>query len=188
MPLDRFRWGHKFNILEFVVGEGSMIVADGDEHKRRRSSVQAAFSRKRLNSWVPMIVDRTDAAVDALVASLPPTGEVVDLYRVGRSLVLEIVVRALFGERLAAASELGDLFQRPQDYLEGSAFSQIPHPFPRTRRARVAADVEAINAILDEQIAHIRAESQRRPSRRARGARRRRRAQRRGRSATRCAR
>ncbi len=159
MPVEQFRWGHKFNVLEFVVGEGSMIVADGDDHKRRRSSVQTAFSRKRLNGWVPMIVERTDAAVDAVVASLPADGAIIDLYRVGRSLVLEIVVRALFGERLAArADELGALFQGPQDYLEGGIFSQLPHPFPWTRRARVRADREAIDDILDEQIAHIRAE------------------------------
>ena len=105
MPVDQFRWGHRFNVLEFVVGAGSMLVADGDDHKRRRSSVQAAFSRKRLNGWVPMIVERTDAAVDALVAELPPDGAVVDLYRVGRGLVLEIVVRALFGERLAGRAD-----------------------------------------------------------------------------------
>lgn len=38
-----------------------------------------------------MIVERTDAAVDDLVESLGPT---VDMYRIGRSVVLEIVVRA----------------------------------------------------------------------------------------------
>ena len=74
--------------------------------------------------------------------------------------MLEIVVRALFGERLAArASELGELFQRPQDYLEGSAFTQFPHPLPAHRAGPGSrADRDAINAILDEQIAHIRAE------------------------------
>jgi cytochrome P450 len=159
LPLDRFRWGHRYNVLKFVVGSGSMLVADGDVHKRRRSSVQSAFSRRRLLGWAPMIVERTDAAIDALVATLPRgrDGAVVDLYRVGRGLVLEIVVRALFGERLAArAGELGDLFQRAQDYLEGPALSQLPHPFPATRRARVRSDIAKINSILDEHIAAIR--------------------------------
>ncbi len=35
MPVDSFRWGHKFNVLGFIVGDGSMIVSDGDDHKRR---------------------------------------------------------------------------------------------------------------------------------------------------------
>ncbi|NNE72249.1 MAG: hypothetical protein HKN26_01140 [Acidimicrobiales bacterium] len=39
-----FRWRHEFNVLGFIVGNGSMIVSDGADHKRRRSSVQAAFS------------------------------------------------------------------------------------------------------------------------------------------------
>src|SRR5918993_665553 len=102
-PTDAFRWGHKFNVLGFVVGERSMIVSDGADHKRRRSSVQGAFSRRRLNGWIPMIVEQTDAAIDRVASTITANGpHVIDLYRVGRSLVLQIVVRSLFGERLAA--------------------------------------------------------------------------------------
>ncbi len=158
MPTDHFRWGHKFNVLGFVVGGGSMIVSDGADHKRRRGSVQTAFSRRRLNGWIPMIVDRTDAAVDRLVAELDGSTREVDLYRFGRALVLEIAIRSLFGERLASrAAEIGDLFQRPQDYLESPAIRQLPHPFPGTRRSKVRADRLAIDAIIDGEIAHLRA-------------------------------
>jgi cytochrome P450 len=152
MPTSSFRWGHKFNVLGFVVGEGSMIVSDGPDHKRRRSSVQGAFSRRRLNGWIPMIVERTDAAVDALASNLDgPTS--VDLAAFGKSLVLDIVVRALFGERMAARGpEIGSLFQRPQDYLESSAIRQLPHPFPGTKRARVRSDRKALDAIIDGEI------------------------------------
>ena len=141
IPSDSFRWNHKFNVLGFVVGSASMIVSDGDDHLRRRKSVQGAFSRRRLNGWIPTIVERTDAAIDRLLADLPATGAEVDMYPVGRSLVLDIVVRSLFGPRMAdRTAEIGELFQRPQDYLESSFARQLPHPFPRTRRARVAAD------------------------------------------------
>ena len=156
-PVDAFRWGHKFNVLGFVVGDSSMIVSDGADHKRRRSSVQTAFSRRRLNGWIPMIVARTDAAVDRLAAHLGPSPSEVDLYRVGRALVLEIAIRSLFGERLAArAEEIGDRFQRPQDYLESPALRQLPHPFPGTRRARVRADRRALDAIIDGEIDRLR--------------------------------
>jgi cytochrome P450 len=155
---DAFRWGHKFNALGFVVGAESMIVSDGDDHQRRRSSVQAAFSRRRLNGWIPMIVEQTDLAVDRLITRIEPAGDVVDLYPVGRRLVLEIVVRSLFGERLAdRAEEIGDLFQRPQDYLESPAVRQLPHPVPFTRRARVRDDRRALDAIIDAEIARRRA-------------------------------
>lgn len=151
---ESFRWGHKFNVLGFVVGPGSMIVSDGPDHKRRRASVQAAFARRRLNAWVPTIVERTDAAVDRLGVEFAGETRTIDLYPVGRQIVLEIVVRALFGERLAQrAQEIGDLFQRPQDYLESPAIKQMPHPFPYTKRAKVRADRVALDAILDEEIA-----------------------------------
>lgn len=158
MPNDSFRWGHKFNVLGFVVGPGSMIVSDGPDHQRRRSSVQTAFAIRRLQAWVPTIVERTDAAMDRLGVDLAGRTETVNLYPVGRRIVLEIVVRALFGERLAArAQEIGDLFQRPQDYLESLAIRQFPHPIPFTMRARVRADRQALDAILDAEIAHRRA-------------------------------
>lgn len=156
MPTDAFRWNHKFNVLGFVVGDSSMIVSDGADHERRRASVQSAFSRRRLNGWIPMIIDQADLAVDRLLAEPDPND--VNLYQFGRSLILEIVARAFFGERLAhRAQEIGDLFQRSQDYLESAAIRQLPHPFPFTRRARVRSDRRAIDAIIDDEIARHRA-------------------------------
>lgn len=157
-PVDSFRWGHKFNVLGFVVGSSSMIVSDGPDHKRRRGAVQEAFSLRRLHGWIPMIVSQADAAVDRLVAELPAEGASVDLYPVMRRAILEITVRAFFGERLALrAAEIGDLFQRPQDYLESPAIRQLPHPLPGTRRAGVRADRRAMDAIIDAEIADRRA-------------------------------
>jgi len=162
-PSTSFRWGHKFNVLGFVVGDDSMIVSDGPDHLRRRRSVQSAFSRRRLNRWIPLIVEQADAAIDRLVGSeLDAASSVgggahfcrVDLYPMGRSMVLNVVVRAFFGERLAPrAEEIGVLFERAQSYLEGSAFKQLPHPFPRTARARVRADRAVLDAMIDGEIA-----------------------------------
>jgi cytochrome P450 len=151
---DSFRWGHKFNVLGFVVGPGSMIVSDGPDHKRRRAPVQAAFSRRQLNRWIPMMLERTDAVLDELEARLSPDGTVVDLYPTGREIVLGIVVRALFGDALTArADEIGARFQRPQDYLESSAVRQLPHPLPFTKRAKVRGDRQALDAIIDGEMA-----------------------------------
>jgi cytochrome P450 len=159
MPTEAFRWGHKFNVLGFVVGKGSMIVSDGEDHTRRRGSVQAAFSRRRLNGFIPMIVERTDQMIDRLTAELAGTEGEIDLYPLGRQVVLEVVVRSLFGDRLAdRSSEIGALFERPQAYLESPAIRQFPHPFPATTRARVRADRRALDAIIDEQIAILRSE------------------------------
>lgn len=157
LPVESFRWGHKFNVLGFVVGDGSMIVSDGADHHRRRSSVQAAFSRRRLNGWIPTIVEQTDAAIDRLIERPADTAKTVDLYPVARRLVLEVVVRMLFSDRLAArAAEIGELFQRPQDYLESPAIRQIPHRIPFTTRARVRADRRALDEIIDAEMAACR--------------------------------
>ena len=115
-PVEDFRWNHKFNVLAVVVGKESMITSDGDDWSRRRASVQSAFSRRRLNRWIPMILGQADAAIDELPAE--GTHEI-DLYWVGRSTILEIVVRAFFGESMAdKANRFGELMQGPQDYLE----------------------------------------------------------------------
>lgn len=159
MPTEHFRWGHKFNALGFIVGKESMIVSDGDDHARRRASVQTAFSRRRLNGWIPTIVERIDRMTDQLTESLAGDEREVDLYPLGRALVLEIVVRSMFGEGLAArATEIGELFERPQAYLESPAIRQFPHPFPATARSRARADRRALDAIIDNQIATLRAQ------------------------------
>jgi cytochrome P450 len=165
MPNSVFRWGYRLNLLGFVVGPSSMIVSDGDDHRRRRRSVTPAFARRRLDNWIPTIVARTDAAIDSLLATAPSGDAVVDLYPVGRALVLDIVVRVLFGERLASrATEIGELFKRPQAYIEAPAVRQIPHPFPVGRREKVRSDRRALDTIIDAEIAHYRATAQHDPS------------------------
>ncbi len=161
MPAESFRWSHKFNMVgvRFVVGSGSMIVSDGEDHHRRRASVQTAFTRRRLNSWIPMIIGRADAAVDSVLRRIGPREAKVDLYPVGRDLILGITVHAFFGERLAErADEIGGLYERPQQFIEAPAIRQLPHPFPFTARSRVRADRRAIDVIIDSEITRRRSQ------------------------------
>lgn len=149
-----FKWGHKFNVLGFVVGSSSLLVSDGPDHRRRRRAVTPGFARRRLNGWIPMIVAETDAAIARLLANSRGPDDHADLYPMGRSLVLRVVVRAMFGDSLASRSdEIGELFQRPQAYLESPALRQLPHRLPFTARARVRADRRALDAIIDVEIA-----------------------------------
>ncbi len=153
LSTEHFRWRHKFNWFATVVGKGSMLTNDDPEHKRLRSAVQAGFARRRLDAWIPMIIERTDTAIDELITARNPH-TVVDLYPVGRALTLEIVTHALFGGRLATrAGEIGALMQNAQDFV---AAPTPPHPFPFGTQARVRADRRAIDAIIDAEIAHHR--------------------------------
>ena len=157
-----FRWKHKFNVIgvRFVVGKGSMIVSDGADHRRRRGAVQRSFTRPRLNSWVPMILDRIDATLDEVVDETAdrPAEQPVDLYPVGRDLVLGVTLHALFGEHLAKhVDEFSQLFLRAQAFIEAPGIRQLPHPIPFTSRSRVRADRRRIDRIIDEETADRRA-------------------------------
>ncbi len=153
MPTDLFRWNHRFNVLGFIVGKRSMIVSDGEDHRRRRASVQSGFSRRRINRLIPMMVSCIDSAVESALRAAV-AGGAVDLYPIARRLTLDVVVRSLFGERMVGrVDEIGELFERPQAYLESPALRQIPHPFPFTARSRVRDDRRALDAIIDEEIA-----------------------------------
>jgi cytochrome P450 len=158
-PEEEFRWGHRFNVLGFVVGDGSMIVSDGEDHRRRRASVKSAFSRRRLNGWTPMIVEQTDATVRRLAIDPGHDGQVLDLAPVARQLLLEVVVRVFFGDRLAGrADEIGRLFRGAQNYLESPAIRQVPHRLPFTRRAQVRADLAALDRLIEVEIEECRAD------------------------------
>jgi cytochrome P450 len=167
MNVDDFRWNHRFNAVgvKFVVGPGSMIVSDGDDHRRRRTSVQGAFTRQRLNEWIPMILERTDAAIErALDAagraeiSIDQASVPIDLGPIVSDLILGVTVRAFFGERLATrAAEIGALEGQLQEFIEAPAVRQLPHPFPFTARARVRAARRQLDRIVDDEIAERRA-------------------------------
>ncbi len=60
--------GSALNVIGFIVGPTSMIVSDGDDHHRRRSAVQPAFARRRLDGWIPMIAAEADRVIDERLA------------------------------------------------------------------------------------------------------------------------
>jgi hypothetical protein len=68
MPPSRFRWSHPLNVLRFVVGPQSLLVSDGEDHRRRRSAVVPALARRKLDRWVPAMVAVADEAVHRLLA------------------------------------------------------------------------------------------------------------------------
>jgi cytochrome P450 len=154
-PTDRFRWDSPLSPFPFVVGATTMLASDGDDHRRRRGAVQGAFSRRRLDRWIPMILGQTDAAIDRGLTHVP--GATVDLYRWGKRLVIEIVVRALFGDRLIDhTGEIESRFQRIQDYLASPLYRQVPRSLPFGRRWGVRSDRVALDLMIDREIAAIR--------------------------------
>jgi cytochrome P450 len=162
-PNDRFRADTPLSPFLFVVGKHTMIASDGADHRRQRGAVRHTFGRRRLNRWIPMIVERTDAAVNAVLADnldQAPT----DMCPVGRRLLIEIVVRASFGLRpVDRTAEIDTRFARSQQYLSSPLYRQIPHPLPFTRRAGVRHDRRALDATIDTAIADSRTVPRRAP-------------------------
>lgn len=162
LPVDAFQWGHRFNVLGFVVGADSLIVSNGAEWKRRRSAIRSGFSRRRLDGWVDTLVHLVDERVDSIVDRSAAAGRqgqpvVVDMYDESRTLVQKMAIRTLFGAELAERSgEIAALFRRAQDYLESPALRQLPHPLPVGQRGRVRSDLTALRAIVTERLEQVR--------------------------------
>jgi cytochrome P450 len=150
--VDRFRWRTALRNLKIVTGPTSLLVSDGDDHRRRRRQAQPAFALRRLEGWRPLVVDEADAVIDRL-----PAGAEVDLHPVLRVLVLRIVARVLFGSDLASqADAIAEALAPGLAYATRPALQQLPHPLPvggrhAARRARAAADV-----LIDREIARRR--------------------------------
>lgn len=153
-----FRWRHRYNKLGlgFVVGRQSLIVSDGEAHRRRRHAVQGAFSPPRLREWTPMVRECTDDIIAEVARTLPTTG-VLEWTPLVRRLILEITVNAFFGRSFAgSAEEIGALMRRPQGLLEASAIRQVPHPFPFTLRSGVRRDRRDLDRMIDVEIDRLR--------------------------------
>jgi len=81
-------------------GETALVVSDGEDHKRRRRLVQPAFSIKRVDAHLGLVVTEVDRAL----AAWQP-GTQLDAAASLRAAVSRIVVRALFGEDLGTEAD-----------------------------------------------------------------------------------
>ncbi len=147
---------HPLSPFPFAIGETTMLASSGDDHRRRRGAVQEAFSRRRLDRWIPMIIEQTDVAIDQLLA-VGAAERPVDVAPWAKRLVIETVVHALFGDRLIGRTDdIEQRFQRIQDHLGGPLWGPAPHPFPFGFRAAVGRDRDALDEMIDGEIAAIR--------------------------------
>ena len=151
-----FRWGRVARTLTIVIGKTSMIVSDGDDHKRRRSLAQPAFAKRRLDSWAVRIVEETDRLIDETMGS--NIEREVNLHDLHRKLIRRISVRVLFGDDLRTrADEIGECIEPAMQYAGQPALRQAPHPFPFTFRAQAKKARKNVDRLLDSIITDRRA-------------------------------
>ena len=136
-----FTWKEAFRPLEVVNGPTSLTLSDGDDHRRRRRIVQPAFHRRRIAGYLDIMIAETDRVLDGW-----RPGEVVDASALFRLAVRRIVLRSLFGHRLADRDdELANHLEITLAYVDRPPARRFDHdlpglPYRRALKARHAAD------------------------------------------------
>lgn len=139
--VESFRWGEALEPLVAVDGPTALIVSDGEEHRRRRRLVQPAFGIKRIEGYLPIVLDEVGRVIDGWAP-----GTTTDVTADLRHAVRRVVVRALFGDRLRhRADEIGEHLEVAIAYVNRTPLSRLDKdwpllPYRRAMRARRAVD------------------------------------------------
>lgn len=144
------------SLLIPVVGSCAMVVSDGADHRRRRSLVQPAFARQRIQGYLPVI----SAEVNRMLDGWQP-GQPVNAFTEVRSCIRRIAIRSLFGDRLQAhTDEIGRELETALRYINRSPFLRFDHDLPGTAYRRAIAARARVDDHVRAEIARRRAEPQ----------------------------
>lgn len=91
-PPNRMRAGEANALLGPVLGERSVLLADGAEHLRQRRLLLPPFHGERMRAYEQVMTEAADRAIDSW-----PVGEELTLLPAMQSLTLEVMMRAVFG-------------------------------------------------------------------------------------------
>jgi cytochrome P450 len=148
-----FEWAPAFEILEVVDGPTALVMSDGADHKRRRRLVQPAFSLKRIDAHVGVIVEEVDRALDEWTP-----GRRLHAHTALRATVRKIVLRSLFGDGLGdRADEVGALLEPALHYVQRLPTARFDHDLKVNAFARAVRGVRAADDVTRAEIARRRA-------------------------------
>lgn len=109
-----FRVEEAFQVLVPVDGPTSLIVSDGEDHRRRRRLVQPALHHRQIAGYLDVMAANADATLDTW-----RRGQVVDVYQEFRTAIRRSTIHSLFGARFAADAEFfGDQLQALLDLID----------------------------------------------------------------------
>lgn len=137
----RFTCREVLTLLVPVVGERAIVVSDGEDHRRRKALVQPAFAKRRIDSYVPIMIDE----IHAMFRRWTP-GTRIDAFAEVRSCIRRIAIRGLFGQRLRSQTdEIGRDLEIALHYTNTSPFLRFDHdlpftPYRKAIRARARVD------------------------------------------------
>lgn len=141
-------------ILRPLLGTGSLLLQEGEEHLRRRKLMLPPFHGERMRAYEGTIANATVRAV-----STWPVGEPFALHPSMQAITLEVILRAVFG--VEDDERRHDLSEALVAILGATATPRaVGFLLPAARRIppyrRLARLSERIDELLDEQIAERR--------------------------------
>ncbi|GGM34038.1 putative cytochrome P450 139 [Micromonospora sonchi] len=150
----RFLSRDVLSLLIPVVGARAMVVSDGEDHRRRRALVRPAFVRRRIEGYVPVMVDEIHRMIEGW-----PVGGTVNAFAAVRSCIRRIAIRSLFGDRLQAhTDQIGRELETALKYINRSPFLRFDHDLPGTAYRRAMAARGRVDELVRAEIAKRRAE------------------------------
>lgn len=112
----------RFNrTLAPLLGDRSVLMADGREHRRKRKLLLAPFHGERMQAYGRIMLDETDRAIDAF-----PLGEPFAFHGFMQDITLRVIIRAVFGFEGPRAEEMVANTKR---VLELGAWAPLLLPF-----------------------------------------------------------
>ena len=140
-----------FRALVPVDGPTSLIVSDGDDHKRRRRLVQPALVHRQIANYVPVMRANAEAVLDAW-----RPGATVHAYQEFRRAIRRSTIHALFGEKLGQDADFfGERLQALLDLIDRNPavvtwLRRLRTPaWRRAMKAREDVDARVYQAIAE---------------------------------------
>jgi cytochrome P450 len=141
--------------LRHVLGNG-LLTSEGSFWLRQRRLAQPAFQKERMAGWAQVMVDSTNALLDAWAPRLK-SGEAFDVHEDMMRLTLRVVGQALLSTDVtASAGTVGVALDRVLHLLTSRAMRVVPWPdwvpTPETvqlKRAKAQLD-DVVNGIIAE--------------------------------------
>lgn len=157
-PVDDLYAGEPSALFETFVGKRSLFVLDGAPHATHRRFVMPAFHGSRIRLYADFMLDAIDRVVDGWVV-----GRRLSLHDATKKIVLEVIVRSLFGTR--AALSLAGLEAQARTLIESAAKPHFLIPAlrvdlgPWSPWGRIVRFMRDLDGFVLGEIARARAEA-----------------------------
>lgn len=145
------------NSRRLILGHRSVALSEGEEWRRQRSLVQPAFSRTHLLGLSRAVTDSTTSMLTRW-RTLADGGKPLEIEREMHALVLNILVKALFGNTLRRGPEIEEMVRalaELHDFFDSrvGAFISLPDSFPTPANRRFHQAHRFLSDFLDRTIA-----------------------------------